>query len=239
LLLRRQLDILERRLGKPVRLSRIEKLTLGVLAAKLKATSRRPTAHLRDAIRLFQPETVLKWHRELMRRKWTHRQPNRGGRPRTSVELETLVVRFVRENPDWGYGKLEGELRKLGYRLSEQTIANILDRHGIPPVPQRKPSVSWRHLMRHYKAQLLACDFFTVDTLFLQTVYVLFFIELQTRRVYLAGCTSVIQPSILGSGEFEAIEVHDFVPRGHKVMYKLLLCIITRIDFRDRAKFGV
>ena len=84
-------------------------------------------------------------------------------------------MRFVRENSDWGYVKLEGELRKLGYTLSDQTIADILERHGIPPAPQRKPSASWRHLMQHYKRQLMACDFFTVDTLFLKTVYVLFF----------------------------------------------------------------
>jgi putative transposase len=139
---------------------------------------------------LFQPETVLKWHRELVRRKWTFHHGKRGGRPRTSAEVEALIVRFVSENPDWGYGKLKGELRKVGYTLSDQTVANILKRHGIVPAPQRTPSPSWRHLMQHYKAQLLACDFFTVDTLFLQTVYVLFFIELQTRRVYLAGCTS-------------------------------------------------
>lgn len=117
LLLRQQLDILERRLDKPVRLSKVEKLTVAVLAAKLKATTKQSTARLRAVIRLFQPETVLKWHRELVRRQWTHRQPNRGGRPRTSVELETLIVRFVREKPDWGYGELEGELRKLGYSL--------------------------------------------------------------------------------------------------------------------------
>jgi putative transposase len=190
LLLRQQLDILERTLDQPVRVSKVEKLTIAVLAAKLKATTKQSTARLRAVIRLFQPETVLKWHRELVRRKWTHRQPNRGGRPRTGAELETLIVRFVRENPDWGYGKLEGELSKLGYSLSEQTIAAILERHGIPPAPQRTPAASWRHLMQHYKAQLLACDFFTVDTLFVRTVYVLFFIELQTRRVYLAGCTN-------------------------------------------------
>ena len=79
----------------------------------------------------------------------------------------------------------------MGYTLtlSEPTIAAILERHGIPPAPQRQPSASWRHLIQHYKAQLLACGFFTVDTLFLQTVYVLFFIELQTRRVHLAGGT--------------------------------------------------
>ncbi len=190
LLLRQQLDIVERRLDKPIRLSKVEKLTVAILAAKLKNKTHQSTAGLRQVIRLFQPETVLKWHRELVRRKWTYRQPNRGGRPRTSAEVAALIMRFVRENPDWGYGKLEGELRKLGYTLSEPTIAAILERHGIPPAQQRQPSASWRHLMQHYKAQLLACDFFTVDTLFLQTVYVLFFIELQTRRVYLAGCTS-------------------------------------------------
>jgi len=190
LLLRQQLVIQERKLARPVRPSRIEKLTVAVVAAKLKATPKQSNAKLREIIRLFQPETVLKWHRELVRRKWTYRHAERGGRPRTSPEVETLLVRFVRENPDWGYGKLQGELRKLGCDISEPTIADILDRHGIPPAPQRKTSASWRHLMQHYKSQILACDFFMVDTLFLQTVYVLFFIELQTRRVYLAGCTS-------------------------------------------------
>ena len=125
-----------------------------------------------------------------MRRKWTNERSQPSGRPRTSSEIEALILRFVRENSDWGYGKLDGELRKLGYHISEQTIANILERHGIPPAPQRIGSVSWRHLMQHYKDQILACDFFTVETLRLQTIYVLFFIELGTRRVYLAGCTT-------------------------------------------------
>ena len=81
-----------------------------------------------------------------------------------------MVVRFARENADWGYGKIAGELGKLGYAVSEPTIAGILKRHGIPPAPQRQGSASWRYLMTHYKDQILACDFFTVDTLFLQTV---------------------------------------------------------------------
>jgi len=122
-----------------VRPERIEKLTLAVLAAKLKALTQRPTKQLGEVIRLFQPETVLKWHRELVRHKWRYRRGSSGGRPRTKAELEALVVQFVRENADWGYGKLEGELRKLGYRLSEQTVANILRRHGIAPAPQRSP----------------------------------------------------------------------------------------------------
>jgi putative transposase len=140
-------------------------------------------------MRIFGPETVLKWHRELVRRKWTFKKQQQGGRPRTNPEVEVLIVRFARENSDRGYGKIRGELLKLGYELSEQTIGTILARHGIPPAPQRGSSVSWRHLMQHYKSQLLACDFFTIETLFLKTLYVLFFIELGTRRVHIAGCT--------------------------------------------------
>jgi hypothetical protein len=83
-----------------------------------------------------------------------------------------------------------GELLKLDIDISEETIANILERHGIPPAPERGRSPSWRHLMTHYKEQLLACDFSTVETLFLQTIYVFFFIEVGTRRVHFAGCTT-------------------------------------------------
>jgi len=99
-------------------------------------------------------------------------------------------VRLARENSDWGNGKIQGELIKLGYELSDETVATILKRHGIPPAPERHRSPSWRHLMTHYKDQILVSDFFTVETFFLQTVYVLFFIELSTRRVYLTGCTT-------------------------------------------------
>jgi transposase InsO family protein len=98
-------------------------------------------------------------------------------------------VRLARENLRWGYAKIHGELLKLSHRVGETTIAAILLRHGILPAPQRAGSGSWRHLMRHYKDQLLACDFFTIDTLFLQTVYVFTFIELGRRQVHLAGCT--------------------------------------------------
>jgi transposase len=189
LLLRRQLAIVERTLAKPVRPSRGEKLTLAILAAKLKAQTGRTAKELGEIIRIVQPETVLKWHREAVRRKWTQQKRNSGGRPRTARAIEQLVVRLAREN-DWGNGKIEGELLKLGYDLSDETVAHILKRHGIPPAPERRPSPSWRHLMTHYQDQLLACDFFTVETLFLQTIYVFFFIEVGTRRVHFAGCTS-------------------------------------------------
>jgi putative transposase len=160
-----------------------------VLAVRLKATTGRTIKQLGDVIRIVRPKTVFAWHRELVRWKWTYRQRNRGGRPRTDREIERLVVRLAREN-GWGNERIEGDLLKLGYEISDETVANILRRHGIPPVPERDISPSWRHLMTHYEHQLLACDSFTIDPLFLQTLYVLMFIEIGSRRVHFAGCTA-------------------------------------------------
>ncbi|MEO8391860.1 MAG: integrase core domain-containing protein [Chloroflexota bacterium] len=188
LLLRRQLAIVERKLDKPLQVSRAEKFVLAVLAVKLKSTTGQTIKQLHDVICIFQPETVFKWHRELVRRKWTYRRRVCSGRPPTDLCLERLVLQLAKEN-DWGCGKIEGELLKLGYCLSDETIANILKRHGFPLLPQRRPSLGWRHLMTHYKDQILACDFFTIETLLLQTVYVFFFMELGSRRVHFVGCT--------------------------------------------------
>lgn len=186
LILRRQFAILQRHNQSVVRPDRNDKFILAFLTKQFKYIT---TKQLRDVISIVQPETVLRWHRDLVRRKWTQNRSSSGGRPPIQTEIEQTILRFVREN-DWGYGKVVGELRKLGYQVSEQTIANILKRHGIPPLPERKTSLSWQHLMTHYKDQLLACDFFTVETLFLQTLYIFFFIEIGTRRVHFAGCTA-------------------------------------------------
>lgn len=189
LLLRRQLAIYERKQDHPMRLSRGEKLTLIVLGTKLKAKTDRTIQQMREAIRIVKPATLFGWHKQLVRLKWTYRQRHRGGRPRTEREIEQLVLRLAREN-NWGNERIEGELLKLGYTISDETVGNILRCHGIPPAPERDPSPSWRHLMTHYRDQLLACDFFTVETLFLQTLYVLMFIEIGSRRVHFAGCTA-------------------------------------------------
>ena len=189
LLLRRQLAIMERKLDKPVRPNRAEKLTLAVLTARLKKVTQRPASELRDVIRIFQPETVLNWHRELVRRKWHQKQQSKGGRPRISQELEDLIVQMAQENKRWGCGKIKGELSTVGFSVSEPTVRNVLKRHHIVPAPERGSS-SWRHLMSHYKDQLIACDFFTVETLTLQTLYVFFFIELGSREVHFAGVTA-------------------------------------------------
>jgi hypothetical protein len=190
LVLRHQLAILQRKCDKPVKPNRIEKMTLAVLTARLKQITHKTTSQLRDIIRIFQPETVIRWHRELVRRKWTFPHQSKGGRPRIDKELEDLILRFAQENPRWGYGKIEGELLMLDYRASQTTIRNVLDRHGILPAGVRSGSIGWRHLMRTYKDQILACDFFTLETIRLQTLYVLFFIELGSRRVHFAGITA-------------------------------------------------
>jgi putative transposase len=190
LVLRQQLSILQRKLNHPIRPNRVEKMTLAVLTAQFKRITHQTTHQLRAIIRIVQPETVLGWHRELVRRKWTYPKKNKGGRPETCKELVNLILRLARENPRLGYDKIQGELIKLGFKISPTSIRNILNRHGILPAPVRNGSLGWRHLMNHYKEQILACDFFTVETVLLQTIYVLFFIELGSRRVHFAGITT-------------------------------------------------
>jgi len=141
-------------------------------------------------IRIFQPETVLSWHRELVRKKWIFSRENNGGRPPIRKDLEKLILKLALENPRWGYGKIQGELIKLCFQISQSTIRNILQRYGIQPAPVRNGSNGWPKLMDHYKDQILACDFFAIETVWLQTIYVLFFIELGSRQVRIAGFTA-------------------------------------------------
>lgn len=191
MLLRRQLGILQRRHPATPHISRWEKLRLAVLAAKFVSLGRPSKTKLDAVLRLFKPDTVLKWHRELARRKWTFSKQQTGGRPATDPQLLALLLRLARENQSWGYAKLQGELLKLGYAIGRSTVRDILKRQQIPPAPERvKQGSSWRTFLTHYGQQLLACDFFTVETAWLQTLYVFFFIELGSRRVHFAGCTA-------------------------------------------------
>jgi len=189
LILARQLTILQRKLDKPIRPNRADKLILSVLTNRLKILSNQSTAQLQSVIRIFQPSTVMRWHRQLVRLKWTHKRKNQGGRPPIDKELEYLIVRLAKENPRWGYDKIEGELLKLGFVVPPSTIQIKLRKHNIQPAPVRGGSSSWRHLLSHYKDQILATDFFTVETIALKTLYVLFFIELGSRRVHISGVT--------------------------------------------------
>ena len=194
LALRHQLRMLQRQLNSNPRYSPLEKLLLAIDVTKLKSLVQRQNQRLERCLVLVKPDTELKWHRELVRRKWTFHAARKRGRPRTSPEVEAFVLRLARENGRWGVDRIQGELLKLGFRIGETTIRAILRRHGVLPAPQRGNGGSWRRLLKHYKEQILACDFFIVETALLQTVYILFFIlffiEISTRRVYFAGCTT-------------------------------------------------
>ncbi len=129
----------------------------------------------------------MRWHRRLVTRTWT--QPDRrGGRPPLADHLIALILRLAGENPRWGYRRIQGELKKLGIRVSATTIRTVLLGNGLRPAP-RRASVTWRAFLRAQAAGIIAADFFTVETVRLKTLYVLFFIELHTRQVRLAGVT--------------------------------------------------
>jgi putative transposase len=155
--------------------------------AFLSAASR-ALARDRWASFMVTPQTLLRWHRELVRRKWTYRR-RAPGRPPVERETAELILRLGRENPRWGCVRIQGELRKLGIRVGASTIRRILRRAGLGPAP-RRTGPTWGEFLRAQGRGVLACDFFTVETAFLKTLYVLFFIDLSTRRVHVAGATS-------------------------------------------------
>src|SRR5215207_4594817 len=137
---------------------------------------------------LVAPHTLLRWHREPVRRRWTY-PPPKPGRPPINTRTRELVARLARENPRWGYQRIAGELNKLALAVSPSTVRRLLANAGLGPVPRRS-GPSWREFLRAQAASVVACDFFTVETALLRRYYVLFFIELQTRRVHLAGVTA-------------------------------------------------
>lgn len=189
-LLRLQLRIVERRQERGPHIPRWQKVPLAVLADRLKERSQRAKEKLEAIILLFRPATLINWQRVLGRWKWTYQQKQKPGRPRSDPELEYWIVRLAKENPGLGYCKLKGELAKLGFRVCPNTVKNVMIRHGIPPMPEwNKRGTSWCAFLSHYKDQMLACDFFTVETIGLKTLYVLFLIEIGSRRVHLAGST--------------------------------------------------
>src|SRR5256886_6500303 len=134
------------------------------------------------------PRSTLFPYTTLFRSKWA--QPRRSpGRPPTDGRVRELVLRFARETPRWGYPRIAGELLKLGLRVSPSTVRRILLTARSGPAPRRS-GPSWQQFLRQQAASMLASDFFTVETISLRRFYVLFFIELESRRVHLAGCTT-------------------------------------------------
>ncbi|CAN5287081.1 hypothetical protein BH18ACT12_BH18ACT12_12730 [soil metagenome] len=178
LVLRHELEILRRQVARP-QLCAADRALLAAFAYHL------PRSSL--GVLLVTPRTLFRWHRALVRRKW--RQPaGRRGRPPLSAEVRELVLRLARENPRWGHRRICGELAKLGVRVSPTSIRRLLAQAKLEPAPRRS-GPSWREFLRTQAASIVACDFFTVETVFLRRYYVLFFIAHASRRVWLAGCT--------------------------------------------------
>src|ERR1700694_392618 len=179
--------ILRTKLPRRLRLSNPERITLGEIGKRL---GRRA---LREVACVAKPDTILAWYRKLIAQKFDgskHRQYP--GRPAVSSEVEALVVRMARENSSWGYDRIVGALANVGHRLSDQTVKNILRRHGIAPAPKRSQVTSWKDFLAAHMNVLAGCDFFTVEVLSwrgLVSYYALFFLPLESRRVTLAGVT--------------------------------------------------
>lgn len=176
--LRHELEILRRQTRRP-RLRPADRVFL--------AAAGRVLPRCRWGSLFVTPGTLMHWNRELVARRWTYSHRS-VGRPPIAREIRELVLRLARENPSWGYQRIVGEVAGLGFSVSATTVRELIRAAGLGPAGERAP-LSWRKFVRAQAASLIACDFFTVDTVRSTRLYVLFFIELSSRRVHLAGCT--------------------------------------------------
>jgi putative transposase len=179
--------ILKGQIKTRLQLSDAERATLAEIAHRLGRKS------LEEIAVSAKPDTILGWYRKLIANKFDGSKARRThGQPRIDEEIESLVVRMAKENPSWGYDRIVGAIANLGYKLSDQTVGNILGRHDVAPAPKRKHTTSWRDFIRTHLEVLAGTDFFTVEVVTFKgliTYYVLFFIHLGSRRVCLAGMT--------------------------------------------------
>jgi len=179
--------ILRNQITGRMRLTDGERKTLAAIGQKLGKQA------LKEVATIVKPDTILAWHRRLVAKKCDGSTQRRSfGRPKIDPELEALIVRMARENRSWGYDRIVGALANLGLTVSDQTVGNVLKRHGIAPAPERKTTTTWKEFLRTHLDVLVATDFFTAEVWTLGglvTYYVLFFLHLGSRKVHIAGMT--------------------------------------------------
>jgi transposase len=183
LILRHQLAILQRRQPRRPKLSQADRALLAALLSVI------PKARRQRLRLLVTQETIVRWHRDILRRRWaTRSMRGRTGRPATRRNIQALVRRLARENPEWGYRRIHGELAGLGVKVAASTVWEILRASGINPA-RRQAAPTWPQFLRSQAEAILACDFFTVDLLDGTQAYVLAVIEHATRRIRILGVT--------------------------------------------------
>ena len=179
--------IMRRQIKGRVQLTDADRTTLAEIGKQLGKQA------LEEVANIVKPDTILGWYRQLVAHKFDGSERRKSlGRPRIEKELEDLVVQIAKENRSWGYDRIAGALAHLGYEVSDQTVGNILKRRGLLPAPDRKKTTTWKEFIRSHMDVLVATDFFTTEVWTLGglvTFYVLFFIELGSRRVHMAGVT--------------------------------------------------
>jgi putative transposase len=204
--LRHQLAVLRRQVPRP-RYTPTDRMVLAALAKLLPRE--------RWAVFLVTPATLLRWHRELIARRWTY--PKNGRDPRgLDEQIVALVVRLARENPRWGYLRIVGECHNLGVRVSATSVRRILRRHGLGPAP-RRGGPTWTQFLRTQASGLLATDFFTVETVGLTRLYALFVVEVQQRYVHLLGITA--HPTGAWVAQQARNLLMDLEEQGHRFRY--------------------